>query len=220
LFLKIIIKKESINMSEYKSNSHKAREEEKQQVEIIEKKKIQPVAKGKTKKKSEVKKFADIFVAEDVTSVKNYIINDVLIPAAKKAISDIVTNGIDMLLYGEAKGRSRDRDRSSSRVSYTKYYERGRESERDYDRRTTRRSVYDYDDIILDTRGEAEEVLNRMDDLIDAYGMVSVADLYDLVGISGNYTDNKYGWTNLRNATVQRVRDGYLLKLPKALPFD
>jgi hypothetical protein len=207
-------------MSEYKANSHKSKEEQKQQVEVVEKKKIQPVAKGKTKKKSEVKKFADIFVAEDVTSVKNYIINDVLIPAAKKAISDIVTNGIDMLLYGEAKGRSRDRDRNSSRVSYTKYYERGRESERDYDRRTTRRSVYDYDDIILDTRGEAEEVLNRMDDLIDAYGMVSVADLYDLVGISGNYTDNKYGWTNLRNATVQRVRDGYLLKLPKALPFD
>ena len=50
--------------------------------------------------------------------------------------------------------------------------------------------------------------------------MVSVADLYDLVGISGNYTDNKYGWTNLRNSDVQRVRDGYLLKLPKALPFD
>lgn len=207
-------------MSEYKSNSHKSREEQNQQVEVVDKKKIQPVAKGKTKKKSEVKKFADIFVAEDVTSVKNYIINDVLIPAAKKAISDIVTNGIDMLLYGEAKGRSRDRDRNGSRVSYTKYYERGRESERDYDRRTTRRSVYDYDDIILDTRGEAEEVLNRMDDLIDAYGMVSVADLYDLVGISGNYTDNKYGWTNLRNATVQRVREGYLLKLPKALPFD
>lgn len=207
-------------MSEYQSNSHKAREEQKQQNEIIERKKIQPVAKGKAKKKSEVKKFADIFVAEDVTSVKNYIINDVLIPAAKKAISDIVTNGIDMLLYGEAKGRSRDRDRSGGRVSYTKYYERGRDVDRDYDRRTTRRSVYDYDDIVLDTRGEAEEVLNRMDDLIDAYGMVSVADLYDLVGISGNYTDNKYGWTNLRNATVQRVRDGYLLKLPKALPFD
>ena len=73
---------------------------------------------------------------------------------------------------------------------------------------------------VFDTRKEAEEVLDRMDDLIDTYGVVSVADLYDLVGISGNYTDNKYGWTNLRNADVQRVRDGYLLKLPKALPFD
>jgi len=51
--------------------------------------------------------------------------------------------------------------------------------------------------------------------------MVSVADLYELVGIQGSYTDNKYGWTkNIRNASVVRVRDGYLLKLPKALPFD
>ena len=156
-------------------------------------------------------------MAEDITSVKSYIINDVLIPAAKKAISDIVTNGIDMILYGEVKGRDRRRD-GGSRVSYTKYYERDRD--RDYDRRRERRSVYDYDDIILDTRAEAEEVLNRMDDLIDNYGMVSVADLYDLVGITGNYTDNKYGWTNLRSAEVRRTRDGYLIKLPKALPFD
>ena len=202
-------------MTEYKANSHRVKEEQKNK-EVI-KKDIQPVAKAKTKKKSEVKKFADVFIAEDITSVKDYIVNDVLIPAAKKAISDIITNGIDMILYGEARGKDRRRD-TGSRVSYTKYYERDRD--RDYDRGRTRRSVYDYDDIILDTRGEAEDVLNRMDDLIDAYGMVSVADLYDLVGISGNYTDNKYGWTNLRNAEVRRTRDGYLLKLPKALPFD
>ena len=202
-------------MTEYKANSHRVKEEQKSK-EVV-KKDIQPVAKAKTKKKSEVKKFADVFIAEDITSVKDYIVNDVLIPAAKKAISDIITNGIDMILYGEAKGRDRRRD-GGSRVSYTKYYERDRD--RDYDRARTRRSVYDYDDIILDTRGEAEDVLNRMDDLIDAYGMVSVADLYDLVGISGSYTDNKYGWTNLRNAEVRRTRDGYLLKLPKALPFD
>ena len=202
-------------MTEYKANSHRVKEEQKNK-EVV-KKDIQPVAKAKTKKKSEVKKFADVFIAEDITSVKDYIVNDVLIPAAKKAISDIITNGIDMILYGEAKGRDRRRD-GGSRVSYTKYYERDRD--RDYDRGRARRSVYDYDDIILDTRGEAEDVLNRMDDLIDAYGMVSVADLYDLVGVSGNYTDNKYGWTNLRNAEVRRTRDGYLLKLPKALPFD
>ena len=120
-----------------------------------------------------------------------------------------------MLLYGETRSKSKSRD---TKVSYTKYYDR----DRDYDRpaRSRGRYGYDYDDIILDTRKEAEEVLDRMDDLIDTYGVVSVADLYDLVGISGNYTDNKYGWTNLRNADVQRVRDGYLLKLPKALPFD
>ena len=197
-------------MAEYKGNSHRSKE----QNELVEKK-VEQIAKGKTKKKSEVKKFADTFIAEDITSVKDYILMEVLLPAAKKAISDIVTNGIDMILYGETRTKSKSRE---SRVSYTKYYDR----DRDYDRptRTRGRYGYDYDDIILDTRKEAEEVLDRMDDLIDNYGMVSVADLYDLVGVSGNYTDNKYGWTNLRNADVQRVRDGYLLKLPKALPFD
>ena len=202
-------------MTEYKANSHKVKEEQKQ--EVVERKKIEPIAKAKTKKKSEVKKFTDVFIAEDITSVKEYIVNDVLIPAAKKAISDIITNGIDMILYGEARGKDRRRD-GGSRVSYTKYYERDRD--RDYDRRRERKSVYDYDDIILDSRREAEDVLNRMDDLIDSYGMVSVADLYDLVGVNGHYTDNKYGWTNLRNAEVRRTRDGYLIKLPKALPFD
>lgn len=58
-----------------------------------------------------------------------------------------------------------------------------------------------------------------MDELIDTYGNVSVADLYDLVGKSCEYTDQKYGWTNIRNAEPIRVRDGYMLKLPKATPI-
>lgn len=200
-------------MNDYQGNSHKSKEEASKEMMPI--KKVERVATGKTRRKNEVRKLADAFITEDVHSVKDYIIQEVLLPAAKKAISEMVSSGIDMLLYGEAK--SKNRSRNESRVSYTKYYDR----ERDYDRGArTRTRGYDYDDIILDTRREAEEVLDRMQDLIDTYGMVSVADLYDLVGINGSYTDNKYGWTQLRSADVQRVRDGYLLKLPKALPFD
>ena len=58
-----------------------------------------------------------------------------------------------------------------------------------------------------------------MDELIETYGIVSVADLYELVGVDGEYTDNDYGWTNIRNADVVRTRDGYLLSLPKAMPI-
>ena len=43
--------------------------------------------------------------------------------------------------------------------------------------------------------------------------------MYDLVGITGQYTDNNYGWTNLRNAEPVRTRDGYMLKLPRAIPL-
>ena len=72
----------------------------------------------------------------------------------------------------------------------------------------------------METRGEAEEVLIKMDELIATYKVVRVADFYDLVGISSSYTDNNYGWTDIKSATVVHVREGYMIKLPKALPLD
>lgn len=202
---------------EYKPNSHKSKEES---PKPAEKKKVEKVVTGVVKtKKNELRKFTDIFISEDVSNVKNYIFMDVLVPAIKKAVSDIVTNGIDMILYGDS-GRNR-RNTNASGVSYRSYYDQRREDERRYSSVPVSRTRYSYDDIILNTRGEAEEVLARMDELIDTYGIASVADLYDLVGLTGDYTDNKYGWTNIRSAEVVRDRDGgYRLKMPKALPIN
>ncbi len=54
-----------------------------------------------------------------------------------------------------------------------------------------------------------------MDQLIEKYETVSVADLYELLGVEASYTDEKWGWVDLRDAGIRRVRDGYLLDLPK-----
>lgn len=195
-------------MEDYKPNSHKSKE-----LAPVSEKKVEKVVQGtvKAKKKNGIDKLKDNFISEDAVNIKTYVVMDVLIPAVKKAICDIVKNGVDMILYGES-GRSNRRP--SEYVSYDRRYsDRGGDRYRAADRA---RTGYSYDDIILETRGEAEDVLARMDELIERYGMVSVADLYDLVGITGNYTDNKYGWTNIRNAEPVRVRDGYMLRLPKA----
>lgn len=200
---------------EYKSNSHRSKEGKTEA--LTDRKKVEKVVHGRvrTKPKSGVSKITDIFISEDAANVKSYIVMDVLVPAVKKAISDIVRDGIDMILYGESKSR-----KSSSASGYVSYRDYSRSDDRDRFRDSRSRSSYAHDDIILDSRGEAEEVLTRMDELIDTYGNVSVADLYDLVGKSSEYTDNKYGWTNIRNAEPIRVRDGYMLKLPKALPIN
>ena len=92
------------------------------------------------------------------------------------------------------------------------------------DKENTPRSIkFDFesnkDDIILESRAEAEDVISSMEKIIETYGFVRVADLYDLVGITCNYTDNNYGWTNIRSAESVKVRDGYMLKLPKAEPL-
>ncbi len=206
-------------MDEYKPNSHRFKEEKNKAAPPEDSRKVEKMICGtvKSKKKSEIQKLADVFISEDAASVKSYILMDVLVPAMKKAISDIVTNGVDMLLYGENR---HDRKNSrASKVSYRDYYNR-RDDDRDSSRHSRARTGYDYDDIILDNRGEAEDVLSRMDELIDTYGIVSVADFYDLVGITGKYTDNNYGWTDIHSAKVVSVRDGYLIKLPRALPVN
>lgn len=202
-------------MDDYKPNSNRFKEG-KVDEPVVREKKVEAITTATVKKKGEMKKFTDIFISEDVGSVKSYILMDVLVPAIKKAISDIVTNGIDMVLYGES-GRTKRPGSTASKVSYRGYYNQ----DQPVARTTARTAAYDYDDVILPTRGEAEEVLSRIDDLIATYGVVSVADLYDLVNVSCNYTDNKYGWTNLVNVVPVRASGGgYILKLPRALPLN
>lgn len=200
-------------MSDYLPNSNKYKKEQAE----VEKKKVSKVVRGKvrTKKKSEMSKLGDIFIAEDIRNVGSYAFMDVLVPAIKDAVYNIVSDGISMMLFGSTGGKHKRS--TAERVSYNRYYDDRRGGRRE---ERPRSRGYSFDDIVLDTRVEAEEVLSAMEDIRDQYGMVTVADLNDLVGVTGQYTDNKYGWTSLRTAEVVHVRDGYMLKLPRAVPID
>ena len=163
-----------------------------------------------------MRKLRDVFISEDVKSVKSYILMDVLVPAIKDAIEDIVTNGIRMVLRGETSAR---KSSSASKISYNRIYDSKINNDR-FARDSSPSIRYSYDDIVLESRGEAEDVITRMEEIIEEYGFVRVADLYDLVGITGDYTDNKYGWTSIRSAEPVRVRNGYMLRLPRAVPLN
>lgn len=203
----------------YTPNSHKYREEQKQKQVSSEDKQIQKVTKNPAKiKTNEARKIADIFISEDITNVKNYIFMDVIVPAVKKAIYDVVTNGIDMFLYGgNGKGKSNS---TASKVSYRNYYERKDNGGYRQSESNVSRNALDYEDIVFDNRGEAEAAKQQMMDLIDRYGMVTVGDLYEMANQTPPYTAQKYGWMDVRSAEAQRVRDGYILKLPRAVPID
>lgn len=208
-------------MEQYGGNSHKMKDEQKALPEkSSEEKKVGKVISGsaKSKKKGEMRKFADVFISEDVGNVKSYIFMEVLVPAVKKAISDIVTNGVDMILYGE----TRQKKNTTTKVSYGKYYvNSGEQERRSSSYRQSGRNGFDYDEIIFETRGDAESVLDAMNEIISQYGVVSVGDLYDLADVStDNFAVNKYGWTDIAGCKAVRVRDGYVLKLPKAYPLN
>ena len=202
-------------MQEYKSNSHLSKQKAK---EIENNKNIQKVVSGTAKrKKNEARRFADIFIREDISNVKSYVFMDVLVPAIKKAISDIVTDGVDMILFGTT-GRNGKKGNTIS-GTYKNYASfSSNNSSRDRYQPAER---YNYDDIVYETRGEAEAVLNQLDAIIDKYEEATVLDLYDLSGITGDYTDNKFGWENLSRAEVMRVRGGgYTIRLPRPIALN
>ena len=75
------------------------------------------------------------------------------------------------------------------------------------------------EDCRFETRGEAELVLTRLDEMIEQYDVVSVADLKELSGLIPRHTDFDYGWTCLGSASTERIRDGYIIKIPPAKPI-
>lgn len=201
-------------MQDYKPNSHKAKaESENTAVE----KKVGKVISGnaKVRKKNGARKVADAFVSEDAGNVGSYILMDVIVPTLKDLLSDVVKNTIDTILYGgPTRSRSDSRRRSGGYVEYNRFSDR-RDDRRD-SRTVSVTSRYSFDDIEFETRGDADYVLQQLDAIIDTYGMATVADLYDLAGMSRDYTDQNYGWTSLGDARISRVRGGgYALEMPK-----
>ena len=203
-------------MNDYPGNSHKSKDVKK--TAPTDEKKIQKrVSKpAKTKKKGELRKIAEEFIVDDVKNIKTYVITDIFIPTIKDTIWDILTNTLEMFLFNGTKDH-RKRGKSSPKISYRDYYDSKNDRGRNYEIRDR----FDYDDLEFDSRGEADAVLTGMLETIDNYGVVTVSDMYDMADLTAPYTAAKYGWTNIRTAEVVRVRgDGYVIKLPKAMPID
>lgn len=196
---------------EYANNSNKFKEEQRNASVADEKRKVEKVVTGpvKVKKKTGLQTFFGSIFNDDTTSIKSFIVNDVVIPSIKKGISEI----LNICLWGTPSQNSRS---SSQKVSYRRYYD-----EPSYrDPAPTVSNKCDYDEIAFQTRGDAEGVLTQMCDLIDAYGTCSLADMYEAAGMSCDYTYNNYGWTNLASASTRRTRHGdYVLDLPKPRPL-
>lgn len=189
--------------------------------EQVSKKKVEKVIQGSVvrKKKSALRKAKDEIIKTDLGTAMRYVCSEILIPASKELVYNMIAGGTEMAFWGESRGRrSRSRD-DRGRVSYERMYDRDRDYDRD--RSSSRsRGRRDFDDIIFDTKGEAETVLCNMVDLIEDYGQVTVHDFFDLVGEDCDYTEDKYGWTNLRTAYVERGRGGWYINLPRARAID
>ncbi len=122
-----------------------------------------------------------------------------------EALKDIITDRITDVLFED----NRRSAHKSYKVSYRDYYQE-------------RHSYYRVDQCVFQTRKEAEEVLDNLLKLAKDYGLVRVSDYYDLCSVTSCAKDSNYGWAEcaVSDMSVARCRDGYILKLPRAIPLN
>lgn len=216
-------------MENYPANSQRSTRVSKvtDPAEKVDEKKIEKVTSSEVirRKKPLGKRFMETFIGGDAKGVAGYIVMDVLLPAAKDTIADAVSQAIERMLFGEVRSASRRAGaRPGGSSGYTSYnrFSNAPANRREDPRAMSRqaRAKHDFDEIILATRVEAEEVIDRLFDLLSRYDQATVSDLYDLLGLSAQYTDEKWGWTDIRGIGIVRVRNGYLLDIPKPEPLE
>lgn len=205
----------NITVSSIEPNSGKYKREQESKED---RKKMRPVVKKSalvSTKKSFGRKMAQAFIGEEVQDLKKYFIVDVLIPGIKNTILDLIS----MMFFNESyRGRGRSKDKKY-KTSYSSYYD----DKKYTSSKSSNRRAYDYDDdkvdyrdIVLRDRRDAEEIVDNLKERIREYGSASIADLYDLIEMSGKYTDNDWGWDDERDIGVKRVSSGFLIDVAEA----
>ena len=210
----------------FKEREAKQQKEQKEQEgQESEREPVGRIVEGKvvTRKKRWWKRWGNSLVANDSKDMGEYIMAEFVIPSLKNLIADAVNGYTDRVLFGTSRHRGRgivlgDRRSSPIRTRYDLVADR----DRDITGRTMShqaRATHDFDDIVLESRSDAIDTVEAMVDRVRRFGNASVADLYDLVGITPTYVDQRWGWTNLATANVRQVHGGFLLDLPRTEPI-
>lgn len=179
---------------------------------------LEPVvsAPGTIKKKTRRERLKEEFISEDASKVKSYLWEAVIKPSFRDTIWNLITKGLKMFLYknGEAPTAS-IYESQAPRINYAGYY--GQAQQPAY---PLNRTSYNYGEVILRNRGEAEEVIRRLYDIVRQVGIASIGDLYQLCNMPTQFPDFTYGWTDLSDARIVDLGDGrYLISLPRPNPI-
>lgn len=215
--------KPRVSYDKLPGNSKKEREEGAKKPAEQDEKIVKKVTTAKVRKQSLGRRMAETFTGDDAQSVGQYVLFEVLLPAFKNMVADAVTGGVERLMFGDSRGR-RGSSSSYSKASYTPYNRMSSSSsDRDRERRTSTRVRHGHEEIIVDNRDDANDIISQLIDLIERFDVATVPDLYAMIDKTPNFTDEKYGWTDIhdmRRVEVRRLRDGWLIDLPRPEYLD
>lgn len=168
------------------------------------------------------RRLREALLGGDSKSALQYVIGEVIIPHAKDLLSEATTQMVERIIFGESRGGyRRPANRTSGYTNYSGISSRNRPtSSIRVERPVMRRRTQELDELVFETRAEAQAVLEEMYERLEEYGIVSVADLMTMVDKTSTHIDQKWGWDDLHGSQIKMVRDGYLLILPKTTTLD
>lgn len=209
--------------------TNKKNQEQPKKAEAQTEKKIEKVVSSEviTRKQPLGKKIKAIFFGGTITGAMKYIAADVLLPAARDLMVDATNKGVSRVVYGDTPPR-RSNGRPTNygpRVQYSSPVRREPMRRDDFTMLPGQPPRYNTpvkpadNEYIVSSRGEAEQVLERLGDIVEQYEVASRGDLNELLGLPSSHVDQKWGWTYLTSASIMQIREGYLLVLPPSEPI-
>lgn len=194
-----------------------------------EERKIEKVVVGEviTRKKPVFRRVKETFFGGEASVVAQYLGAEVLLPALRNMVLDFVIKGAEGMIFGNgAPGRTRPKPsysphltvgQTQAQVNYNRIRNSPPVVNSGYRAARTRMGFHEY---VLSSREDARAVLGQMQDIVDGYGAVSVADLNVLLGEPSTHVDQNWGWMYLNDADIRQIREGYLLRLPSPDPLN
>lgn len=171
------------------------------------------------KKKSVGNKFRESFTGDDAKTVVQYLLIDVIVPSIKDLLFSMIVEGGKRALFGGAGTPKSKNPIIGNTTGYSQMYSGGGSTLLSSGSSVVAkpRATFDYKEVIVENRVEAEAVVDALQQLIDEYKNATVADLYALVGISPDHTAIKWGWTSLQGIELHPMQQGYLIRMPQVI---
>ena len=155
-----------------------------------------------------------------IRAIFTYLGKEVVAPAIKDTVVNSITTGVNMMAYGEDRGRYNNSGwnnpmrsnmpMSRTYTNYTSAYHTNSSTETHVINTPGR-----IKEIYLFSHNDAQAVLDSLQQDILNYGYARLADYYDYAGQpSTSYTDNSYGWRDLRAVRIIPIRGKYVISLP------
>ena len=194
-------------------------------------KKRDAIVKGKERKPGLFSRANVLFFGDDgLRGVTDHLVRDIFIQSIQTTISDVATNTINTISYVATTSIKRaifgesydDRSRNSNDYWHgsRRYVDNRMSSSRgrgyvDYSRQSEKALHHKSENlsnvvrvIEFDSANDANDVLSYMIDSVEQYGLVTVADFYELSDVASKFTDHQFGWTNLDGVRVVPIRGG------------